>query len=67
MVSRSRGVWLTLRIPAFSTVANLLICLAYWAFERRLPQAYRPPLGKNAHIVEGTLKKSINFNTLRRL
>lgn len=55
------------RIPAFTTVANLLICISYWAFERRVPAAYRPPLGKNAHIAEGKLKRSINFNTLRRL
>ncbi|WRT66793.1 uncharacterized protein IL334_003756 [Kwoniella shivajii] len=55
------------QIPAFTTVANLIVCILYWYFERRVPQKYRPPLGKNAARKEGALRKVIEFNNLPRL
>lgn len=55
------------RIPAIVTAANLGICIAYWAFERSVPKLYRPPLGKDAHLREGVLKRKISWNTLNQL
>ena len=56
-----------LRIPAFTTIANLFICIAYWAYERRVPKEWRPPLGKNARQAEGTLTRKLNFNTISKM
>lgn len=61
------GPSLISRIPAFTTVANLLICVAYWAYERRVPAAWRPPLGKDARVAEGQLGKKINWNTISQM
>ncbi|WVF71060.1 hypothetical protein IAT40_005857 [Kwoniella sp. CBS 6097] len=63
--SMARGK-LTRRIPAFTTIANLAICVLYWYFERRVPEKYRPPLGKDAAKTEGALRKVIEFNNLPR-
>lgn len=49
------------------TAVNLGLTVAYWAFERSVPTAYRPPLGKNAHAREGALKRKITWNTLTQL
>ena len=57
------GLW----IPAFVTVANLVICIMYWAFERRVPKQYRPPLGKEARDGEGKLRRRIDIATLHKL
>jgi hypothetical protein len=39
----------------------------YWAYERRVPKQYRPPLGKDAARSEGALRKAIEFNSLSKL
>jgi hypothetical protein len=57
------GLW----IPAIVTVANLVICIMYWVFERRVPKQHRPPLGKDAKAEEGKLRKKIDFATLHKL
>ena len=67
-MSRINGWWgWGLWIPAIVTVANLVVCIAYWAFERRVPPQYRPPLGKDARSEEGKLKKAIDFSVLHKL
>ena len=57
------GLW----IPAIVTVVNLIVCIAYWAFERRVPAELRPPLGKDARSEEGKLKRAIDFSVLHKL
>ncbi|OCF54367.1 hypothetical protein L486_08281 [Kwoniella mangroviensis CBS 10435] len=54
-------------IPAFTTVANLIICIMYWAYERRVPKQYRPPLWKDAARKEGALRKAIEFNKISKI
>lgn len=67
-MSMTNGWWgWALWIPAIITVANLVICIMYWAFERRVPVQYRPPLGKDARIEEGKLKRAISFDTLHKI
>ncbi|OCF32015.1 hypothetical protein I317_06699 [Kwoniella heveanensis CBS 569] len=67
-MSMINGWWgWALWIPAFTTVANLIICVMYWYFERRVPEKYRPPLGKDAAKKEGALRKVIEFNNLPKL
>nr|XP_018999164.1 uncharacterized protein I203_08308 [Kwoniella mangroviensis CBS 8507]OCF62625.1 hypothetical protein I203_08308 [Kwoniella mangroviensis CBS 8507] len=66
-MSMINGWWgWALWIPAFTTVANLIICIMYWAYERRVPKQYRPPLGKDAARKEGALRKAIEFNKISR-
>ena len=55
------------RIPAILTVANLALCIAYWAYERTVPKVYQPPLGKNARNQEGWDKKKLALKPLLNL
>ncbi|WWD09702.1 hypothetical protein V865_007830 [Kwoniella europaea PYCC6329] len=67
-MSMINGWWgWALWIPAFTTVANLIICIMYWAYERRVPKQYRPPLGKDAARKEGALRKAIEFNKISKI
>lgn len=56
-----------IRIPTIVCAANLGICVGYWAFERRLPKQYRPPLGKDARMLEGWSKRYFGLKSLYQL
>lgn len=67
-MSRINGWWgWGLWIPAIVTIVNLSVCIGYWAFERKVPAQFRPPLGKDARADEGKLKKAIDFAVLDKL
>ncbi|WWD19427.1 hypothetical protein CI109_103887 [Kwoniella shandongensis] len=67
-MSEINGFWgWALWIPAIICFFNLALCVAYLFYERTVPKAYRPPLGKDAHDKEGTLKKRVTLNTLYAL
>lgn len=53
-MSQINGFWgWALWIPTMACAANLALCIAYWAFERRVPAEYRPRLGREARKKEG--------------
>lgn len=54
-------------VPAIICALTLLVTIAYWFFERSVPEQYRPALGKNARAKEGALKKRVKFNLLGQL
>lgn len=54
-------------VPAIICAVNLLMVGVYWAFERRVPAAFRPVLGRDARAKEGSLRKPVKFNMLWRL
>lgn len=67
-MSQINGFWgWALWIPTIACAANLGLCIAYWAFERNVPQAYRPKLGKEARKREGWDRRKFVLGYLTRL
>lgn len=64
-MSNINGWWgWALWIPTIVCGFNLVLCIAYWGFERSVPIAYRPVLGKDAYAAEGWGKKKFGLRSL---
>ncbi|WWC64309.1 uncharacterized protein I303_106919 [Kwoniella dejecticola CBS 10117] len=67
-MSDIKGFWgWAIWIPAIVCAINMMLVLAYWAYERTVPNAYRPLLGKEARVQEGWAKRKFSLATLWKL
>ncbi len=67
MVSLMLWAKLIVRIPTIACAANLLLVVVYWWYERSVPQAYRPALGRDAYVKEGWAKRKFGLHTIAML
>ena len=64
-LSEINGWWgWALWIPTIICAFNLVLCCLYWAYERKVPTAYRPALGRDAYAKEGWNKRKFPIRAL---
>lgn len=67
-LSNVDGWWgWALWIPTILCAFNLVLCCVYWFYERKVPKAYRPVLGREAYSKEGWSKRKFPIRALGNL